>query len=86
MTYKSDLGVMTYGAKPHALTSAGGYTYTYDANGNMVVGKNKTLEYDLKNRLTKVTELAVSSTFSYDGDGGRVRKTTGSNSTTYMIM
>jgi len=74
MTYKSDLGVMTYGlnAGPHAVTSAGGYTYQYDANGNMVVGKNKTLEYDVENRLSKVVEPSSTSTFSYDGDGGRV--------------
>lgn len=76
MTYKSGMGVMTYGlnAGPHALTSAGGYSYQYDVNGNMTVGKNKTLEYDVENRLTKVTELGTINTFLYDGDGGRVRK------------
>jgi len=77
MIYKSDLGVMAYGANagPHALTSAGGYTYQYDANGNMVVGKNKTLAYDAENRLIRVNESGIINTFSYDGDGGRVRKT-----------
>jgi RHS repeat-associated protein len=38
MTYKSDLGEMGYGegqAGPHALTSAGGIDYSYDANGNI---------------------------------------------------
>jgi len=77
MTYKSDLGVMTYGlnAGPHALTSAGGYAYQYDRNGNMIVGKNKTMEYDFENRLTKVNQLGIINTFVYDGDGGRVKKT-----------
>lgn len=86
MTYKSDMGVMTYGqnAGPHALTSAGGYTYQYDANGNMVVGKNKTLSYEAENRLLQVNELGTITLFTYDGDGGRVRKTTGSASTTYI--
>ncbi len=86
MTYKSDVGVMKYGASagPHALTSAGGYNYQYDANGNMVVGKNKTLVYDTENRLTSVTQSGVVTTFAYDGDGGRVKKTVGSDPTTYI--
>ncbi|MEK6714818.1 MAG: LamG-like jellyroll fold domain-containing protein, partial [Candidatus Omnitrophota bacterium] len=91
MTYKSDVGVMTYGStslttggfiQPHALTSAGGYSYQYDANGNMTVGKNKTMQYDAENRLVKVDTYAVAGglrvgeeTYLYDGDGGRVRKT-----------
>ncbi|MDP2941847.1 MAG: RHS repeat-associated core domain-containing protein, partial [Candidatus Omnitrophota bacterium] len=76
MVYKSDLGVMTYGstAGPHALTRAGGYTYQYDANGNMTQGKNKTLSYDAENRLTEVNELGRITSFTYDGDGGRVSK------------
>ncbi|MFA4889370.1 MAG: RHS repeat-associated core domain-containing protein [Candidatus Omnitrophota bacterium] len=86
MVYKSDVGIMSYGQglspqgtvpdKPHALTSAGGYTYKYDANGNMAQGKNKTLEYDVENRLAKVNESGSVSTFLYDGDGGRVKKST----------
>lgn len=86
MTYKSDVGVMSYGqgVGPHALTSAGGYTYQYDANGNMTAGKNKTLSYDAENRLTQANVLGVLTSFIYDGDGGRVKKTTGSNSTTYI--
>ncbi|MFZ2602695.1 MAG: RHS repeat-associated core domain-containing protein, partial [Candidatus Omnitrophota bacterium] len=84
MTYKSDVGVMSYGEglspqgtvpKPHALTSAGGYTYQYDANGNMTVGKNKTLTYDAEDRLLQVNELGIITSFAYDGDGGRVKKT-----------
>ena len=86
MTYKSDTGVMTYGqnAGPHALISASGYAYQYDANGNMTVGKNKTLAYDVENRLTSVNELGIITTFSYDGDGGRVKKTIASGSTIYI--
>ncbi|MFA6217601.1 MAG: RHS repeat-associated core domain-containing protein [Candidatus Omnitrophota bacterium] len=86
MTYKSDLGVMTYGASagPHALTSAGGYAYQYDANGNMVVGKNKALGYDVENRLIQVNELGIITSFAYDGDGGRVKKVSASGTTTYI--
>ncbi|MFH1231474.1 MAG: RHS repeat-associated core domain-containing protein [Planctomycetota bacterium] len=85
MTYKSDTGVMSYGesvsgsaserVRPHALTSAGGYTYKYDANGNMIIGKNKTLAYDIENRLISVDNGQQIESYLYDGDGGRVRKT-----------
>jgi RHS repeat-associated protein len=93
MTYKSDVGVMTYGEglspqgtvpKPHALTSAGAHSYQYDVNGNMIVGKNKTMQYDAENRLLEVNELGIITTFVYDGDGGRVKKSTASNSTIYI--
>ncbi|GEM_PF-4992714 len=86
MIYKSDVGVMTYGAGagPHAVTSAGGFSYQYDANGNMIFGKNKTFEYDAENRLISANELGIITTFAYDGDGGRVRKSTPSNTTVYL--
>jgi len=86
MTYKSDVGQMVYGvgAGPHAVTTAGAYIYQYDANGNMISGKNKTFEYDTENRLIKVDELGTITTFTYDGDGGRVKKETPSGSTTYI--
>ena len=49
----------TYGegtAGPHALTSGNnGMTITYDDNGNMLTKNSKTFEYDVENRLTKVT-------------------------------
>ncbi len=83
MINKSDVGTMTYGkdAGPHAVTLAGGYSYTYDDNGNMVSAKtNKKLySYDVENRLIEVKESGLSlktTTFTYDGDGGRVKKTT----------
>ncbi|MFA6281950.1 MAG: RHS repeat-associated core domain-containing protein, partial [Candidatus Omnitrophota bacterium] len=77
MTYKSDLGVMTYGqsAGPHAVTTAGSYSFTYDANGNMTSGKGKTYVYDVENRLKSVDCGLSTESYSYDGDGGRVRKT-----------
>ncbi|MFA4842752.1 MAG: RHS repeat-associated core domain-containing protein, partial [Candidatus Omnitrophota bacterium] len=67
---------MDYGqdAGPHALTSSAGYSFRYDQNGNMLQGKNKTLEYDAENRLTQVTEGSTITSFTYDGDGGRVKK------------
>ena len=77
------------GAGPHAVTSlsnpagggAGGSTFSYDSNGNMI---HKTepgpvsweYQYDSENRLTRVLKdgnLLVE--YGYDGDGGRVKKT-----------
>ncbi len=78
MIDKSDIGHMAYGqnAGPHALTSAGGYSYQYDANGNMIVGKNnKTFGYDVENRLLEVNESGIITAFAYDGDGGLVKVT-----------
>ena len=77
MTYKSDVGFMTYGtnAGPHAVTSAGGYTFTYDANGNMLTNRGKIMSYDAENQLISVEKGAVTTTFAYDGAGGRVKKT-----------
>jgi YD repeat-containing protein len=78
LTYKSDVGTMQYGsgAGPHALTYAGGCYYNYDANGNMIKGRNKEMAYDPENRLIKVTEGSKITEFTYDGDGGRVKKLT----------
>ncbi len=86
ITYKSDVGVMTYGVAsgPHAVTTAGGYNYSYDANGNQTSGKNKTLEYDTENRIIKVIQAGAVTDFVYDGDGGRVKQATPSSSTTYI--
>jgi|GEM_PF-1039312 len=82
MTYKSEMGVpltMTYGqsAGPHAVTTAGGYTYQYDANGNMIRNRNKDLVYDAENRLAQVTEGSTIASFVYDGDGGLVKSKVG---------
>ena len=85
MTYKSDLGVMEYGqgAGPHAVTTAGSHSYSYDANGNMIEGKNKLMSYDSENRLIELNESGViTTTFVYDGDGGRVKKLRDDGSTT----
>ncbi|MDO8473061.1 MAG: hypothetical protein Q7T05_04505, partial [Dehalococcoidia bacterium] len=48
----------TYGAKPHAVTSVGAYTQSYDGNGNMTGRANstgtQTLTFDVENRLSQV--------------------------------
>jgi RHS repeat-associated protein len=73
----------------HAVTSAGGNTYSYDANGNMtqrvIGGQTWNLGYDAENRLVSVTgPNGFSATFVYDGDGQRVQSTLGGVTTTFV--
>jgi YD repeat-containing protein len=70
----------SYGTKPHAVTQVGATSYTYDANGNMLVGSART--WDAENRLTSITKDTVTTTFIYDGDGNRVKKTVNNGTTT----
>ena len=67
MTSNSQLGTYSYpdsgSARPHTVTSAGGKTYNYDANGNMISGAGRTIAYDHENR-------PISITTSGDGSGG----------------
>lgn len=85
MTSKSDVGQYTYGqhgAGPHAVTTAGANSYDYDANGNMTSGAGRTMTYDYDNRLTTVETITQTISFTYDGDGGRVKKTVSGNDAT----
>ena len=68
--------------RPHAVTRAGTTTYSYDANGNMLLGDGRIMTYDHENRLSTVRKNGAATTFVYDGDGGRVKKTVTSGSTT----
>ena len=81
MLSNSQVGTYTYPAsgstsvRPHAVTSDGTHTYTYDDNGNMTSGAGRTIDYDFENRPTNIIKDGKTSTFVYDGDGGRVKKT-----------
>jgi YD repeat-containing protein len=71
---------------PHAVSTAGTNTYSYDCNGNMTtrnVGSSYSLAYDAENRLTSVTG-STNVAFLYDGDGNRVKGTVGSATTIYI--
>ncbi len=71
----------------HAVSAAGSNSYSYDENGNMtgrnIGGTNYTLSYDAENRLTNVSGGATA-TFTYNGDGNRVKSTVGSTTTAYI--
>ena len=77
-------------AGPHAVTSlSDGTTIIYDANGNMYrkskLGTVMEYVYDAQNRLLQVKKnTTVIAEFVYDGDGGRVQKTS-YNSPTYFV-
>ncbi len=63
--------------QPHAVQTAGGNSYQYDANGNMtqriVGGVTYTLGYDKENRLISISGGSLDASYSYNADGARVR-------------
>ncbi|GJL61396.1 MAG: hypothetical protein NPIRA04_00500 [Nitrospirales bacterium] len=94
MTSNSQIGTYTYQAsgsssvRPHSVTGAGSNTYAYDANGNMTNGAGRTIAYDQENRPITITVNGKTTTLTYDGDGGRVKKTVtggGTDKTTTYI-
>ena len=66
------------------LTSGGGYTFTYDNEGNMIgqtqlsTGNNWTFSYDYRNRMTGVVEknsggtTLLQATYTYDAENRRI--------------
>jgi RHS repeat-associated protein len=77
-------GSYTYGAKPHAVTSANGVSYGYDACGNMTTRGAQTLSYDSENQLALVTSTNDSVAFGYDDSGERLWRA-GTNNYTVWI-
>jgi RHS repeat-associated protein len=59
--------------------------YAYDANGNMTTRDGDTLTYDVENRLTSVTKAGVTTSFVYNGDGTRVKRSVSNAGTTYYV-
>lgn len=78
MTYNSQVGTYTYpasgSARPHAVSTAGGISYIYDANGNMTSGNGRTLAWTRDNKPSSITAGGVTTTFTYDYWGKRVKK------------
>ncbi len=78
--------------RPHAVTTAGAYTFTYDAAGNMLTkaktgGNTVALTWDTENKLAQAKVNAATYTYTYGADNARVRKThklsTGDRHTVY---
>ncbi|GKS73563.1 Ig-like domain repeat protein [Acidovorax sp. SUPP950] len=78
----SDNGVSSwYNLKPKSNQLASidkpAITLTYDAAGNATSDGNFALQYDLKGRLVRATNAQGSTSYTYDNNGLRVRKSTG---------
>jgi RHS repeat-associated protein len=93
ITYKSDVGTYsyTYSNRPHAVQSAGPFTFTYDANGNMTSktggGVNITInpqDWNYDNKPTRIQNGSNIIDFVYDGNGQRVKKTSPSQTVFYF--
>ncbi|MBI3886999.1 MAG: VCBS repeat-containing protein [Opitutae bacterium] len=83
ITTKSDVGGYTYGvgAGPHAVTTAGPNNYSYDANGNMLAGANRTIDWTSFNQVKKITQGSLSTEFSFGGGHERVKQVRKTGST-----
>jgi RHS repeat-associated protein len=72
--------------RPHAVQTAGGNNYQYDANGNMtqrIIGQvTYTLVYDKENHLTSISGGGLSAVYTYNADGTRVKAVITSGSVT----
>jgi len=87
ITNKSDLGNYTYGetgfTNPHAVTSIGGITYTYDKNGNVTGIGSDSYTWDYRNRLNSSTVSSNLTLYEYDFNNIRTAKGDGTATTTY---
>ena len=87
-TLPGDVGSNSYAgmgyANPHAVTSVGGTTHTYDNNGNVTAIGSLDYTWDWRNRLASAERSVGGSTsFGYDHTGQRVFQATGSATTSY---
>jgi RHS repeat-associated protein len=90
ITYNSRVGNYTYPSvgqpRPHAPTAAGALTFTsYDANGNLVTGANRTMVWDANNRITSATLNGTTASFTYGAGGERLTKAVGASTTKYPL-
>ena len=73
----------SYNAANQIVTS-GTDKYTYETNGNLIkIAGHKVFQatYDLENRPVSITRNGITTTYTYDGNGNRVRWATGSDIT-----
>ncbi|MDQ6956517.1 MAG: RHS repeat-associated core domain-containing protein, partial [Mariprofundaceae bacterium] len=85
ITNKSDVGSYTYDPNhPHAVQTAGGNTYIYDANGNQTSGAGRTLAWTSFNKPSGIWTANGYTGFGYDANHNRITKTTPTSSTVYI--
>ena len=75
-------------AGPHAVVRAGGDTYAYDDNGNMLSGAGRTLTWTSDNKPRTIATTTTSTTFVYGPDRARIeqRKVQGATTTTIKYV
>lgn len=84
ITYKSDVGTYIYGAKPHAVASAGNKNYHYDANGNMTDGDGRHIDYTAFNKPWQIQKDGKTVTFDYAPGRNRYQKVDSNGTTHYL--
>jgi len=70
----ADVGSYSYGARPHAVTNAGGVSYTYDANGSQVSGDGRSIGYGVFNKPVSITRGARTVQIHYGPNRERYRR------------
>ncbi len=68
----------------HQALSVGGWSYSYDANGNLQSGQGRTYTWQADNLPASITGAdGVTESYTYDADGELVTRTRGSTTTVY---
>ncbi len=60
-------------------------TLPYDANGNLTSDGANALVYDAENRVVSAANSGASGSYTYDGNGLRVKRVSGSTTTVYIF-
>ena len=84
---KSDItGALVYNDSkhPHAITGAGTDAFGYDPVGNQTTRPGATIAYTPFDLPKTITQSVGTTTFAYDGDEQRIRKTTPTEETLYF--
>ncbi len=66
------------------LTSSGGHTLEYDADGNLTKDASSTYTYNDRNQLTELVQGSNKRSFAYDPFGRRLSKTVNGTTTSYL--
>ncbi|HKY21473.1 MAG TPA: RHS repeat-associated core domain-containing protein [Vicinamibacterales bacterium] len=74
----------TYTGNPFRLAAVNGQPVSYDAVGRMTTGPGATYSYTQDHRLASATVGGTTTSFKYDADGWRVRKTAGGNNSYFV--
>jgi RHS repeat-associated protein len=84
ITYNSQIGTYTYPAsgnpRPHAVSTAGARTYSYNAAGQMTSRNGTVIQWNGDGKPSSIGNVG----FVYDGVGTRLKKLSGGQTTKYV--